>query len=104
MRTLSAGALSVVLACLAWSQQPSATTPQKPGTAASNPARLTEMFRAKVTAEWDAFKKKDKQAYSNLLADDFIGIEDDGEGTRKKTTAVAEIDKSVIHDYKLFAL
>ena len=104
MRTLSACAISVVLACFAWSQQPSASTGEKPGSAASSSARLTQLFTAKVTAEWDAFKKKDKQAYSNLLADDFTGIEDDGEGTRKKTTAAAEVDKSVIHDYKLFAL
>ena len=108
MRILTGCAFVVFfLACLAWTQQPagkgkSSGNPQ-PASAPSSTS-LNQVLESNVKAEWDAFKKKDKQAYSNLLADDFTAIEDDGEGMRKKTTAVAEIDKSVIHDYKLFAL
>src|SRR5579864_5048123 len=29
-------------------------------------------LEANVTAEWEAFKKKDKKTYSDLLADDFV--------------------------------
>lgn len=104
MRTLSACAAIVAVACLARSQQPPASTQEKPGTGASGSARLTEMFTAKVTAEWDAFKKKNKQAYSNLLADDFAAVEDDNQGMRTKAAAVAEVDRSVVNDYHLFAM
>lgn len=97
MRMLSVFAISIVLASIAWSQQPSAAP-------ASPSARLAEMFTAKVTAEWEAFKKKDKKAYSDLLADDFAAVEDDNQGMRTKATAVAEVDRSVVNDYHLFAL
>ena len=97
MRMLSAFAISIVLASMASSQQPSAGK-------ASAPAMPTDLFKAKVTAEWDAFKKKDRQAYSDLLADDFVAVEDDNQGMRNKAKAVAEIDGSVVRDYHLFAL
>lgn len=97
MRMLSVFAISIVLAFMAWSQQPSAAP-------ASPSVRRTEMFTAKVTAEWDAFKKKDKKAYSDLLADDFAAVEDDNQGMRTKAAAVAEVDRSVVNDYHLFAL
>lgn len=103
MRTFSACAMCLVLACLNWSQQPPAT-PASPPEKTGTPARLTDMFKEKITAEWDAFKNRDKQAYSNLLADDFAAVEDDNQGMRNKSAAVAEIDRSVVNDYHLFAL
>lgn len=76
----------------------------RPVQQASPPTGLKETMESNVKTEWDAFKNKNKQVYSNLLADDFIAIEDDGEGTRKKSAAVAEVDKSVVNNYHLFAL
>ncbi len=66
--------------------------------------RTGDVLEANVKAEWEAFKNKDKKTYADLLADDFVGIEDDGEGMRKKSTAVGEIDRSVVSKYYLFAL
>ncbi len=109
MKTRTGCALmALMLASLALPQQPSA----KPGQAgqgkqadhASPRLPLEGLLEAKVKAEWDAFKNRDKKAYSDLLADDFVGIEDDGQGTRNKNAAAGEIDNSVINSYNLFAL
>jgi hypothetical protein len=73
-------------------------------TPAGAPSRTSDVLEANVKAEWEAFKNKDKKAYSDLLAEDFVAIEDDGEGMRKRSTAVGEVDRSVINNYQLFAL
>lgn len=65
---------------------------------------LEKLMEANVKAEWEAFKNKDKKAYSDLLAEDFVGVEDDNDGQRAKWKAVREIDVSVVNSYNLFAL
>jgi hypothetical protein len=65
---------------------------------------IETLLEANVKAEWESFKNKDKKAYSALLADDFMGVEDDHQGQRTKSAATAEIDGSVIGNYNLFAL
>jgi len=98
-----AGAV-LVLACLAFAQQPTTngkSNRSKDSSPASAETKLKDMLESNVRAEWDAFKKKDKKAYSDLLADDFEGVENDGEGTRNKTHAVNEIDASNIYNYSL---
>ena len=62
--------------------------------------KLEDVLAAKVKTEWDAFKSRNKKPYSDLLADDFVGVEDDGEGTRNRYKAANEIDNSNISDYK----
>lgn len=64
---------------------------------------LSALLESKVKTEWDAFKNKDKKSYSDLLAEDFIAVEDDGQGTRTKSAATAEVDHSVVNQYSLFA-
>ncbi|HEY6250735.1 MAG TPA: nuclear transport factor 2 family protein [Candidatus Angelobacter sp.] len=99
--------LFLVLASAAWSQKPSpkgVSNQKKSPATSSASAQLTEMFTSKVTIEWDAFKKKDKKSYSDLLADDFAAVEDDNQGMRTKSTAAAEVDRSVVNNYHLFAL
>jgi hypothetical protein len=97
---------ALMVASLALAQQP-ATTPVQP-LPAKQPDHaqksLEGLFEAKVRAEWEAFKNKDKKAYSDLLADDFIAVEDDTQGQRNKSKAAAEIDRSVINSYSVFAL
>ncbi|MBV9085951.1 MAG: nuclear transport factor 2 family protein [Acidobacteriaceae bacterium] len=61
--------------------------------------RLEAVLAANVKTEWDAFKNKDKKAYSDLLADDFVAVEEDGDGTRNRYKAVSEIDNSNISNY-----
>lgn len=94
-------ALMVAASALAQSSpSPSPTPPAK--AAAASP--LEALLGANVKAEWDAFKNKDKKAYGDLLADDFAAVEDDNQGMRTKRAAVAEIDRSVVNQYFLFAL
>lgn len=98
----------LVIGSVALAQQPSAS-PAPGGQSnapdhASTASPLEMLLEAKVKTEWEAFKSKDKKAYSDLLADDFVAIEDDSQGMRNKNTASGEIDRSVIHSYNLFAL
>lgn len=65
---------------------------------------LEKLLGDNVKAEWEAFKNKDKNAYSELLTDDFVGVEDDNQGQRVKYQAINEIDRSVVNSYNLFAL
>jgi hypothetical protein len=77
---------------------------QGSGTPAPVASALSGILEANVKAEWEAFKNKDKKAYADLLAEDFVAVEDDGEGMRKKRTAVEEVDRSVVSKYYLFGL
>lgn len=93
----------------ALAQQPQPTaTPDHAGQSkgshhASAQSPLESLLEGNVKAEWEAFKNKDKKAYGDLLADDFIAVEDDSQGQRDKNKAAAEIDRSVINSYNLFA-
>jgi hypothetical protein len=98
--------LLVLLPCVVSAQE-------KPGIVAALEVRgapgaqgpeLKRLMESKIRAEWDAFKTKDKKAYSDLLADDFVALEDDGQGTRNKYTAASEIDRSVVTNYLLTAV
>ncbi len=92
----------LLLTCLAFPQQPAgkAVEPAQPA-AASAQAKLKEVLESKVRAEWDAFKNKDKKAYGDLLADDFVAVETDGEGARNKIHAANELDRSPLRNYTL---
>ncbi|MFZ0138909.1 MAG: nuclear transport factor 2 family protein [Candidatus Sulfotelmatobacter sp.] len=99
-----AGLTSVVLA-----QQP--TTPPK--TAASRPSSsasadsdsaLKNMFNAKIKVEWDAIKNKDKKSYGELLADDYQGVEIDGQGERTRIQALNELPDTNVFNYTLWGL
>jgi len=72
--------------------------------ASASASKLQTLLEANVKAEWDAFQKKDKKAYSDLLADDFAAVEDDNQGMRTKDAAAAEVDRSNINKYNLYAL
>jgi hypothetical protein len=107
-----------IVACLALMTTARAQSPAVPGPApspASNPtsaakasalagAPLATLLEANVKTEWEAFKNKDKTAYSSLLADDFAAVEDDSQGMRNRDAAAAEVDRSVVTRYFIFAL
>jgi hypothetical protein len=101
-------AVVMMMTSLALAQQPLPTA--TPGLAAPGKAPayavqspVESLLEGKVKTEWEAFKNKDKKAYSDLLADDFIAVEDDSQGMRNKNRAAAEIDNSVVTSYNLFA-
>ena len=60
------------------------------------------MFEAKVKAEWEAIKNKDKKAYADLLADDYQGVEVDGKGERTKIQVLNELAEGNISNYTLW--
>lgn len=99
----SLACLSVTIAALAQSpanQGPGAN--QRPAGEAGSP--LAALLETNVKTEWEAFKNKDKAAYAGLLADDFAAVEDDNQGMRNRDAAAAEVDRSVVSRYYLFAL
>lgn len=95
--------LCLLLTNLAWSQQPPAATEtsEKSHSAAPDSA-LKDMLEAKIKSEWEAIKNKDKKSYGNLLADDYEGVELDGQGERTKTQAVNELADSNVANYTLW--
>lgn len=80
-------------------QQPQGGTSQP--TKSSAQAELTNMFDAKIKAEWEAIKKRDQKAYGEFLTDDFIGVEADREGERYKWKAQMELQESAVTDFTL---
>jgi hypothetical protein len=99
--------VALLMTSLVVAQQPSPSPrpaeQSKPPDHASTQSPLESLLEGNVKTEWEAFKNKDKKAYSDLLADDFIGIEDDSQGMRSKNKAAAEIDSSVVTSYNVFA-
>jgi len=63
---------------------------------------LKEMFEAKIKAEWEAIKNKDKKTYGELLADDYQGVEVDGRGERTKLQALNELAAQNVFNYTLW--
>jgi hypothetical protein len=92
----------VWLTCSAFAQQP--TTPAKAGESkqAGTGSALNDMFEAKIKAEWEAIKNKDKRAYGDLLADDYQGVEVDGKGERNKLQALNELAETNVFNYTLW--
>jgi len=98
--------LIAAFAGLSFSQQtqPAAPQPKMPtgfGDSAQPKAvypstgdKLGDMFEAKIRAEWEAIRNRDKKAYGDLLADDFEGVEVDGRGERTKIQAMNELAES----------
>lgn len=97
-------ALLATIGAFAQNQQPSPSPAATGDAAAKAKSPLENLLEANVKTEWEAFKGRDKAAYGNLLADDFAAVEDDNQGMRTKSAAVAEVDRSVIDRYFLFAL
>jgi hypothetical protein len=95
------------LASLALAQQP--TMPTKFGEGrksgdVSAEAKLKDMWEAKIKVEWEALKNKDRKAYSELLADDYQGVEVDGKGERNKIQALNELVGQNVFNYTLWGL
>ena len=102
LRVLCAGIL-LFAAGSAFGQQPTAKSSagsKKPGNAADQ-VDVPALLESNVRAAWAAFKNKNKRAYSDFLWDDFMAVEEDGDGERNKLKVVREVDQSVVHDFSL---
>ncbi len=93
----------LVMAAAAAAQQPSQKPPigQEHPLFASAPAKLEALLETNVKAEWEAIKKRDKDAYGKLLSDDAIIVEADGDGARNRYKATNELPDTAVHDYHL---
>lgn len=76
----------------------------KPAKAAPAGPDLKSLFASRVRSEWEALKNKDKNAYADLLADDFEAVEIDGRGERSKVQALNEVANGNIFKYTLWGL
>jgi hypothetical protein len=65
---------------------------------------LKDLFEAKIKAEWEALKNRDKKAYGEMLADEYQGVEVDGQGERNKLQAIAELANQNVFNYTLWGL
>jgi hypothetical protein len=112
MRNSVIGVCAVlVLACSAFGQQPAAPAvaekpvaadkpaTAKPSTSAAAQSKLNGLLESKIRMMWAAFKNKDKKAYAEFLADDFMAVEEDGQGERTKMVVLREVGESVVHEY-----
>jgi len=70
------------------------------GSVSTDPA-VKAMFEAKVRAEWEAIKNKDKQAYGALLAEDYQGVAVDGRGERNKIQSINDLADQNPFNYTL---
>jgi Domain of unknown function (DUF4440) len=95
--------VALLTAGIVLAQQPT-KPPVEFGTSSDPAARSTleGMFQAKIKAEWEALKAKDKKAYGDLLADDYEGVEADGRGERTKIQAINELLETNIANYTLW--
>lgn len=84
----------MALIASAVAQQPAAPTKSGAsaliGSVSTDPA-VKATFEAKIKAEWEAVKSKDKKAYGALLADDYQGVSVDGRGERNKIQSMNDL-------------
>ncbi|MGA9390024.1 MAG: nuclear transport factor 2 family protein [Candidatus Sulfotelmatobacter sp.] len=97
------------LTCSALGQTPALPVPvgtsqSSSATSASADVQLKDLFESKIKAEWEAIKNKDKNAYGNLLADDYQGVEVDGKGERNRTQAINEMPEQNVYNYTLWGM
>jgi hypothetical protein len=93
------------LAALAFAQEPAMPAKSMEGPqfgSVSADSGLKDLFQARIKAEWEAIKNKDKKAYAELLADDYQGVEVDGKGERSKTQALNELAEGNVSNYTLW--
>jgi hypothetical protein len=90
---------TLVLGGFVFGQQPQGGT--SPPAKSTAQADLTNLLDAKIKAEWQAIKNKDQKAYGELLTDDYVAVEADGEGERYKWKALSELQQSTVTDSTL---
>ena len=105
MRNFLVFACVVGVTAIAGAQQPAPQSKsgesRQPGSVSADSA-LKEMFEAKIKAEWEAIKNKDKKTYGELLADDYQGVEVDTQGERTKIQALNELQNGNVFNYTMW--
>ena len=99
MRTSTLVAVIVAaLPVLAWTQ--SAIAGAVP---AYNPAEksVAEILQAKSEQSWKDWQNKDEKAYGSILAEGFVSVLPDGQGTRDKVATLPVMHGMTINKYSL---
>jgi hypothetical protein len=98
-----AGIALVLATVIFWQESRALSKPSFRGQSKSVVAEpgLSDLLESKIRTAWTAFKNKNKQAYSEFLADDFIAVYADGEGTRDKAHVLRDVDSSVVSEVLL---
>jgi hypothetical protein len=92
-----------LLACCGFfAQSTSSAKPPQAEQSTGADSALQKMFEAKIKAEWEALKNKDKKAYGDLLADDYQGVEVDARGERNKIQSINEVPNLNVTNYNLW--
>ena len=105
MRSFCVLACVAFLAAVAAAQQSSAAVqPAEGKQPGASDSPLKTLFESKIKQEWDALKNRDKQAYGDLLADDYEGVEVDGRGERNKLQSINEMADLNVSNYTLWGL
>lgn len=81
---------------------PSKTGEPRSSSSVPGDSALMDMFESKIKVEWEALKNKDKKSYSELLADDYQGVEIDGRGERNKIQSVDDLAEQNVFNYTLW--
>src|SRR5690349_5869218 len=90
---------TLALAGFVFGQKPQGSAP--PADKTASPPELTNLLDKKIKAEWQAIKDKDRKAYGDLLAEEFVGVEADGGGERYKWKVLNELQHSSVTDFTL---
>ena len=96
-----------VVTAVALAEQPGVTSKAgetRQWSSTSADTALKDLLEAKVKAEWEALKNKDRKAYAELLADDYQGVEVDGRGERNKIQVLNELSDENVYQYTLWGL
>jgi hypothetical protein len=65
------------------------------------PEKLQPIIEQREKALWESFKNKDKEAFADLLADEYTGVFVDGQGEHDKQSAVDSLNQVTINRYSL---
>jgi hypothetical protein len=90
---------ALVLGSFVFWQEPQQATGQ--AAMPATPSELTNLLDAKIKAEWQAIKVKDRKAYGDLLTEEYVAVEADGGGERYKWKAMNELQESAVTDSTL---
>jgi hypothetical protein len=96
---LAMACATLMLSGIVFQQKPQTATSPAPKTMAEE--KLTNVLDAKIKAEWQAIKDKDKAALGGLLTEDYVAVEADAQGERYKWKALSELQQSSVTDFTL---
>lgn len=97
-RILLAGAFVLLVVAASAQEEKKSASAQLQAAASNATAKALE---TKIRKSWEDYKKRDKKAFSAILADDFAEVTNDAEGIFGKDTELSEMDHFNLAHYEL---